>query len=190
MKAMSRQHRAPALVFEMHILELDAALGSAAAVWRRGRVLPFRLEVYQAEVAFGAGHGGERLVILVADDLDRVEEEVGQEKEHHQVAHFHVQPPVPAQRAVAAEQRHRAEEQLALHLQQGDEHRRGPRHADVVFAVQVHQLAEEPGVDLLPHEGLRDPDAADRFGQRGRQPAPGLLQLAQPVAHLAPIVSG
>ena len=80
---------------------------------------------------------------MVADDLDRVEKEVGQEEEHHQVADLHVQPAVPAQRAVAAEQRHRAEEKLALHLEQRNEHRRGLRHADVVFAVQIHQLAEE-----------------------------------------------
>ena len=41
-----------------------------------------------------------------------------------------------------------------------------------------NQLAEHPGIDLLPHEALRDPDAVDRFGQRGGDAAEALLLLA------------
>ena len=77
------------------------------------------------------------------------------------------------------------EEKLALQLQQRHEHRRRLRHAHVVFAVQVNQLAEEARVDLVPHKRLRHPDAAHRFGERGGDAAPGFLHLAQPAAHLA-----
>ena len=80
------------------------------------------------------------------------------------------------------------EEKLALQLQQRHEHRRRLRHAHVVFAVHINQFAEKADIDFMPHKRLRHPDAADRFGERRGDPAPGFLHLAQPPAHLAPVI--
>ncbi len=110
-------------------------------------VLPFRRLIQHSKQAFRARHGHERLIQLVADVLDRIKKQVGEKKEHHQVAHFHVQPAVPAQRAERAEQGHRAEEKLAFQLQQRHEHRRRLRHAHVVFAMHVNQFLEEARID-------------------------------------------
>jgi hypothetical protein len=101
----------------MHRLKFHAALDGRQR-FGVGRVLPFRFLVQHPEQPFRAGHRHQRLVQLIADDLHRIEKQVGQEKEHHQVAHLHVQPAVPAQRAKRAQQRHRAEKKLALQLQQ------------------------------------------------------------------------
>ncbi len=73
-------------------------------------VLPFGLLIQHAEKAFRAGHGHECLVQLVPDGLDRVKKQVRQEEKHDQVAHLHVQPAVPAQRAKRPQQRHGPEE--------------------------------------------------------------------------------
>ena len=112
-KGNVREHRPAGLVFEMHVLKFHAALDGRQ---RLGvvRVAPFRFLVQHAEQPFGARHRHERLVQLIADDLDRLEEQIGQEKEHDQIAHLHVQPAVPAQGAKGAQERHRAEEKLAL----------------------------------------------------------------------------
>jgi hypothetical protein len=69
-----------------------------------GAVGPFGFSVQQSKVPFRAGHGAEGLVVLIADDLDRVEKEIRQKEKHDQVSHFHVQPTLPAQCAKAAEQ--------------------------------------------------------------------------------------
>ena len=181
------EHRPPRLILEMHRPEFHAAFDGRQR-FGRGRVHPLRFLVQHPEQPFRAGHCHERLVQLIADGLHRIEEQVGQEQEHHQVAHLHVQPAVPVQHAVPAQQRHRAEEKLALQLQQRHEHRRRLRHAHVVLAVDINQFTEEVRINFMPHKRLRHPDAAYRFGQRRGDPAPGFLHLAQPPAHLAPVV--
>src|SRR5947208_16062426 len=115
----------------MHVLELDTATNGRK--WAgTGCVLPFRREVDEAEETFCAGHGGQRLIILIANKLDRLEEEIGQKEKHYQVGHVHVERALPTERAVAAEQCHDAEEKLAVHLQQWNEKGRSTRQAGVV----------------------------------------------------------
>ena len=180
------ERRASGFVFETDVLEFHPA-AQVRQRTGRGRVLPFRREIDQPKVPFRARHRCERLVVLVADDLDGIEEEVREEKEHYEIAGVHVQPAVPFQSAVTAEQCRDPEEQLALHLQQRDEHCRGASDAHVVFAVEIDQLAEESGVDLLSHERLRHANATDGFRERGRQSAPGFLHLAQGARCVPPI---
>ena len=67
--------------------------------------------------------------------------------------------------AVAPEQGHSAEEKLALHLQQRDEDGGGLSDAHIILAVHVHEFPEKASVDFLPHKGLGDANAVDRFGQ-------------------------
>ena len=94
---------------------------------------------------------------------------------------------MPAKRPVAAQERHGPQENLALELQERDEHGGGLGDGDVVARVNVHQLAKEAGVDLLAHKGLGDPDAVDGLGQGGGEAAPGLLHAAQAVTEAAAI---
>src|SRR5690349_6544932 len=98
-----------------------------------------------------------------------------------------MQPTLPAQCSITAEQGHRSQKKLALHLQEGNEDRRGVCHTDVVLAMDIDELAEEPGVDFLPHKRLRDPDSAHRLGQGRGYPAPGFLHFTQLLRHLTTV---
>src|SRR5947199_7837514 len=151
----------------MNILEFDAALERRNWLGRR-KIFPFRFQIDEAEEAFGARHGGQGLVVLVANDLDRLEEKIRQKKEHHEIAHVHVHPSVPLQRTVAANECHCAEEKLAFHLQQRNENGGSLSDADVVFAVNVYQLAEKACIDLLADERLLDANTIDRFRKARR----------------------
>ena len=82
---------------------MSAGFLSGSYVPTTSTVLPFRGLVQHPEQSFGAGHGHERLVQLISDSLHRVEKQIREEKEHHEVADFHVQPTVPAQGAERAE---------------------------------------------------------------------------------------
>ena len=149
---------------------------------RVGRVAPFRFLVQHPEKSFRAGHRHQCLIQLIADGLHRIEKKIREKKKHHEVADFHVQPAVPAQRAERAEQRHRAEEKLALQLQQRHEHRRRLRDADVVFAMHINQFLKKSRVDFVAHERLRHADAAHGFGERRGDAAPRFLDLAHAAA--------
>jgi hypothetical protein len=49
-----------------------------------------------------------------------------------------------------------------------------------------HQPPENPGVDLLPHKPLGDPDPGHRFRQRRRHPAEAFLVGPQHAAEPPP----
>src|SRR5262249_10415 len=103
------------------------------------------------------------LVVLVADDLNRIEEEIGQKEKCYEVTNVHVEPTVPTQGTVTAQQRHGAQEELALHLQQRNEHGGCMGDSHVVLAVDVYKFAEEAGSDVVAHKGVGDLNAADRL---------------------------
>ena len=106
------------------------------------RVLPLRRPVEQAEHPLGAGHRRQRLVVLIAENLDRAEEDVGQEEEADQVAGRHLD--VGRQHAVAADEQQGRDERLAVQFQERHEQ---PFHADGrhdVVAVPVIRSRNRP----------------------------------------------
>ena len=111
--------RAPSRsVFEADPPELDAAL-ERRQVQSVGGVLPVGLGVEQPEHAFGPCHGRERLVVLVRDRDDGREEGVRQEQELNQRLELYLS----AERLVAARHQQDRQEQLAVELEQRQEHR-------------------------------------------------------------------
>src|ERR1041384_30776 len=88
-KADIGQHRAAWFIGETDLAEFHFT-GNRRQRPGGGGVGPFGWAIDQAEKAFRASHSTKGLVILVADDLDGVKEEVRQEKEHHEVTHLHV----------------------------------------------------------------------------------------------------
>ena len=73
-------------------------------------------QIDQAEIAFSPGDRAQGLVILVADYLHRLEEQIREEEKHDEIAHVHAKESVAVQSAVTAQQGHCAEEKLAFHL--------------------------------------------------------------------------
>jgi hypothetical protein len=65
-----REHGPARLVFERHVPELHAALERRQRPGV-GRVLEVGLLIEQSEDALGAGHGRQRLIVLVAQNRDR-----------------------------------------------------------------------------------------------------------------------
>ncbi len=187
------QHEPARVVGERDVAELDRharrrsdrpAGARIGQVDRGGVVLPVRLGVEQPEHPLRPRHRDQSLVVLVADDLDRREEHVGEEEKLNEVAHLHV----AVERPPAAEHEQNGDEELAVQLEQRHEDRRGARQGDVVPGVIVEQTAEQTRVRLLPHKTLRDAHAVDRLGQRRRHPAEAFLRGAGILAQLDPEV--
>ena len=127
--------------------------------------MPIGLAVEQIENPFGAGHGGQRGVVLIAQHGDRREKQIGHQKESDQIAD--VRGRTGVQHLIATDQQQQRHEQLIVQIQQRQEQTLRAVDDRVVLRVIAHQVAEQFGVNILPHEALRDANAVDTFGQRG-----------------------
>jgi len=78
------------------------------------------------------------------------------------------------ERLVASDHEQKRQKQLCIELEQRLKDRGLPRRVHVIAGVVVNQLPEQAAIDLLSYEALDLADAADRLGQRRRDPAEAL----------------
>ncbi len=169
------QHRAGRHVMETDVAELHPAT-QLRAVAGVVVVLPVGRGIEHAEDPLGAGEGGQCRAELPADGRDGRKEEVGEEEEGDEVAHFHGQR--RAEHAQPAHHHNDGYEDLRVELKQRQVDRDVAGQSHVVAAVVGDELTEQAGVDLLPGEALGDLDALDALRHRGGDPGKTFLKHA------------
>ena len=159
-KEISWRMRRPGVVAKGHVAELDVTAQLADGLGGDG-VAPIGFCIEEAEDALGADDRGEGLGVLVAKVADRLEEHVRLEEELDDGAERGLM----MEDAPAAKEQKKADEELAVELEEGKENRAGPRGAHIVAGMVFEEVAKERGVGFLAHKALGHANAGDGFGE-------------------------